>query len=485
MKNILFYLLFFTSLLLMSCRDELLDLAPVTDFSDLTVFDNMDRVELQARGLYNSVRSGNFLGGRYYVYHEIRGENFINELQNNVTGFSVWNFTVQPSNVNDVTNLWVDAYLAINRCNVFIDGLKANETKLKGLGATDATLNAYAAEARFLRALSFFYLSQLYGNPYSAGTDKLSIILHTSGNVGAGTNDIARSTNQQAYAQILDDLNFAEANLPLTRADLNGVIRAHRNTAIALKTRVYLHMADYSNVIAEANKIVSTASPFKSESGNAYSIPATVAASFASPYRSSDNIFSMPFTPNTLPGTQNGLGHYFNTGTGNGEYSLNPAGIISNTKWEDADTRRAMIVTASSGKKYWHKFPTGPQHLDYAPVLRYAEVLLNLAEALARTQGVDDRAIQLVNELRRRAGATEYTSANFANGADLIDAILFERQIELLGEGFRGMDLQRLQMTLPAKGNIREVEPISPAYLWPIPQSEILANKICAQNPGY
>ena len=67
-----------------SCNEDLLETTPVTSFSDLTVFDDPTRVEQQVTGLYASVKNGNFLGGRYFVYHDIRCENFINETANNV-----------------------------------------------------------------------------------------------------------------------------------------------------------------------------------------------------------------------------------------------------------------------------------------------------------------------------------------------------------------------------------------------------------------
>ena len=68
-----------------------------------------------------------------------------------------------------------------------------------------------------------------------------------------------------------------------------------------------------------------------------------------------------------------------------------------------------------------------PRLLDYAPVIRYSEVMLNLAEALARNQRrhVDTRALALLNAVRQRSDAT--TTLAPANQQALIDAILLER----------------------------------------------------------
>jgi hypothetical protein len=482
-----FFLLLLSTFIMVSCNEDLLDTVPVTSFSDLTVFDNIDRVEQQANGLYASVKNGNFLGGRNYVYHDIRCENFLNETANNVTGFSVWNHTVQPSNVNDVTNLWTTAYLAINRINVFLAGLDANTAKLKAAGATDAQLNSYRAEARFLRALSYHSLLQLYASPYADGNGaKPGVPLQLNANVAAGDNELERSSVAQVYNVIVEDLNFAEANLPETRATaVLSSTRAVKNAAIALKTRVYLHMGRYADVVTEANKIVSATAPFASSIGVKHTLAPTVGEVFKTPYTHVERIFSFPFTDLDLPGTQNGLGSYYNPGPrGIGDYSLNPNGLIKDSvNWIAADERRAFIFKNTNNKLYWNKFAAGPQHLDYVPVIRYAEVLLNLAEAKARTAGNDAQSLALLNAVRTRSKGNAY--ASFASATDLIEAILVERQIEFLGEGFRGIDQQRLLRPLPGKVNITAIQSTSPAYLWPIPSLELLTNKKCVQNPGY
>src|SRR5690606_20448065 len=86
-----------------------------------------------------------------------------------------------------------------------------------------------------------------------------------------------------------------------------NTVMAHRNTAIAFKTRVYLSMGDYTNVITEANGIVSAAAPFTAGAGVAHTLQPSVDAVFSPPYTTTESIFSMPFTETNLPGGQNGL----------------------------------------------------------------------------------------------------------------------------------------------------------------------------------
>lgn len=472
-----------TSLFITSCQEDLLDPAPLTTFSEATVFDTPERILQQIRGIYDQVKSGQYYGGRYLVYHDIRGEEFLNETTNGVTGFQTWNHTILAS-TNEVNNLWNAVYQAINSANIFIDGLEKNREVLKN----ETLANNYIAEARFVRALCYQSLLTLYARPYADGNGaKLGVPLRLLPEKGPANNDLARSTVAQVYDQILADLNFAEQNLPTnySTAYLN-VTRAHKNSAIALKARVYLAMGRYQDVITEANKIVPTAAPFKAASGVAHELQADIAKVFATPYTTTESIFSMPMTNLDLPGTQNGLGSYYNPGPrGIGDYSLNPTGIIGNTTdFPTTDKRRAWVFTASNNKPYLNKFPTGSEHLDYVPVLRYAEVLLNLSEAIARTTGVNDRAVALLNAVHGRSDASKvYTTADFANATALLNQLATERRIELIGEGFRSFDLTRQLLPLPGKANVATLNPNQSEYIWPIPQGELNVNKLAEQNP--
>jgi hypothetical protein len=285
------------------------------------------------------------------------------------------------------------------------------------------------------------------------------------------------------YNQIIADLDFAESNLPLTYGTaLLNTTRAHRNTAIALKTRVYLSMQNYQKVIQEANKIVSATQPFVATSGVAHALQADITNVFKTPYTTTESILSMPFTTTAgdIPGTQNNLQGYYiaNATTGAGSiYSLNtgPGGIVSDPNWKATDKRRSFVFTAPNGKRYLTKFPNGSP-ADYVPVIRWAEVLLNLSEALARTTaGVDVRALALLNAVRQRSDPT--TTFAPASQAELTALILNERRIEFLGEGLRNNDLMRLLQTIPAKGSAPAKAPNEEGYIWPGPSTEKTLNK--------
>ena len=486
-RNYILPILTGISLLAGAChKSEHLNPVPPTATLDINAFDTPDRVLNQVRGLYSLAKSGNFLGGRYLIYNDVRADNFINSTNNGVTALQTWNFTVN-NNAQEVTGAWAAAYAAINNCNLFMDGMTA-----KGNSVVGTTLAAnYAAEAKFLRALCYYELLQLYARPYWDGNgSKPGLPLRLTGNKLPGDYKLARSTVDQVYQQIITDLNDAETGLPLTyTTSVLNTTRAHRNTAIALKTRVYLSMQKYDKVISEANKMVTASAPFSATTGVANALQTDITNVFKSPYTTTESILSFPFlTGADVPGTQNQLGYYYGNSAvisgSNGEFYLNTAGVIADAGWGAADKRKSFIYTASSGKKYLTKYNAGNPFPDYAPSMRYAEVLLNLAEALVRFNNtVDPQAVALLNAIRNRSDAgITYTVASFATPAALITALLQERNIEFLGEGLRSPDLLRLGLTIPAKSTVAAIASTDSRYIWPISANELLYNSLCTDN---
>lgn len=464
-----------------SCSDtEALSPVNQTRISDANAFDTPERVEQTVLGMYSGVKTGQFYGGRYFNYQDVRGEEFSNDRSNAVTNLLTWNFGVQSS-TSEVNNLWYAGYLAINRCNLVIKGLDNSPI-------SDALKTKYKAEATFLRALSYYSLLTLYAKPYSESNGETpGLPLRLNAETSSGSSPLVRSSVADVYKQILTDLDFSEANLLLTNAtSSDNTTRVHRNTAIALKTRVYLSMRKYDKVILEANKIVSTAAPFSASTGVPNKLATTIASVFATPAITSENVFSFAFSPTDLPGTQNSLVSYYSNTAGTGEYSLLSTGIISNTGWKTTDARRALNVV-SSGKTYLNKWTKPVGDVDYVPVIRYSEVLLNLSEAIVRDNNtIDLRAIALLNAVRGRADATTvFTAASFATPQALLNQIATERRIELLGEGFRSPDIMRLGQDFAAKALAPAIKSTDSQYLWPIPLNEVLYNKLCTQNAGY
>ena len=495
-KNLVVAGTLLTGLGLASCKTELLDPIPKTLFSDQVVFSTPTRIALQVNNMYAYVKAGNFYGGRYLIYSDVRADDFINRTTNAVTALTVWNHTLTETSSNDVINLWGAAYAAINQINVFLAGLEANQASFVAptFPADFATTTAiqYQAEGRLLRALSYYALLQLYARPYADGNgSKPGLPLRLQAETANGGNDLARSTVAEVYTQILADLQFAEDNLPTqytvktSAAEIStlNVTRAHRNTAIALKTRVYLTMGDYAKVIAEANKLVPTTAPYKAPKGVPNALNPSITDVFAAPQETTESIFSFPFTAQNTPGGQNQLGFYYQPTAvgGGGEFYLNSEGLLANPAFDTTDVRRASFVTVSAGNSYLIKYAGGTPFTDKAPVIRYAEVMLSLSEALFRANGAADaRALALLNAVRTRSKGSAYDS--FASTDAAVDAVLLERRIEFLGEGLRNVDIMRLNVPIPAKGSVSAIPPSNPLYVWPIPASELQTNTLITRN---
>ncbi|OGX91805.1 RagB/SusD family nutrient uptake outer membrane protein [Hymenobacter coccineus] len=460
-------------LALPACNEKtLLNPVPRTSLQGSLLFNTPDRVLGQVNGMYAGLKNGSFYGGRYLMLSDIRGEEFINRLQNVFTGYDAWNHTIN-SGSNDALTTWSTAYATINSANLVVDGLAANPTVVPA-----ATAAQYTGEAKLVRALSYFALVTLYGQPYVKDSGaSLAVPLRLAGEISTANNDMARSTVAAVYVQILKDLNDAEATLPLTYATgLLNTTRAHRNTAIALKTRVYLNMGRYADVVTEAKKIVSAAAPFRAPSGVAHQLQANINTIFSTDYTTTESILSMPMTTLDNVSGQSSLGYEY---TFNQEYNLNPTGILGNATWRAADLRRTMLRTAGT-TVYLTKYRTANPYLDYVPVVRYAEVLLNYAEALARQPSPDlATATALLTAVRQRSDATyAFPAAAVGTAGALTSTIWVERRIELLGEGFRSNDLLRNLLPIPAKGTAPAISPSQPEYIFPIPNAEISSNKL-------
>lgn len=472
-------------LLISGCtKDEWMNPAPITSLSDLTVFDTKARVVSQVNGIYAQLKSGQHLGGRFQVYNDVRCDNFIPNSNNGVTNYQTWNHTV-ISSTNEVQNLWGSVYTTVNVVNVFLEGITAawDGGKLTGI-ITEAEYNQYKAEALTVRAICYFNLLQMYCKPYNMGASSRGVPLRIKAMKSAEENDLAPSTVGEVYDQILKDLNDAE---PLAIAsystDVLNTTRVHKNTIIAFKTRVYLHMQNWGQVVAESGKIVPASSPFVASSGVANALNASYEGIFRSPFTTKESVLSMPMATTNNPGTQNFLAHYYGSASGESYWIIQGPGTLYASI--DATDARKVMMSVVSGKPYLTKWVDQANRAEWAPVIRWAEVLLNRAEAIVRAgNAVTQPAVDLLNAVRTRSFPTGgYTLASFANTAAFYDAILWERNVEFLGEGIRNMDLMRLGLTIPGKdggsmGNIAPIPPTGPSYIWPVPTSELSVNKL-------
>jgi len=366
-----------------------------------------------------------------------------------------------------------------------------------------------------LRALSNHELLVHFARPYNhtpdashPGVPIRTIPVNTPARVEEASQQ-GRNTVKEGYTAILADLDYAEQNLPETRAAGAKISRATKGAAIALKARVKLHMQDWSGVIAEGDKLISGDEEFTSPIGG-YALTASPDGMWGSAASSNtESIFSFMNTANDNASVNGSLGQMYNANTGGRALVAISPLIWNATFWPAEDARRDITVKTARAI-FTNKYRDAQTQSDWSPITRYAEVLLNVAEAEARL-GNNDRALDLLNAVRGRSTDAVYEGLT---GDALVQAIVNERRVEFLGEGMRWKDIHRLAKEgkfgpagIPAKvqsstnhipqyeaGTGKAVDTTVPfipcedfRFIWPIPVSEISTNPVLAaqQNPGY
>ncbi|WP_290790538.1 RagB/SusD family nutrient uptake outer membrane protein [Flavihumibacter sp. UBA7668] len=514
------------SLLTPGCK-KALDVLPFSSFTDATAFTSQERVEAAINGVYDAAQSGFYAGGAVRGYPfgaanitqgDMRGEDMLN----NALFYQVtYEATYNPTSANQ-DFMFQTLYALINKANLTIEGVQGAITNNI---VTAEIGNAYIGEARFLRALAHHELVVNFARPYRDGNgSQMGIIYREKGINGQAAIEEARAQTRTSvgdnYAKILDDLNFAETNLPETQTGANKTYRASKAAAIALKSRIYLHMGDWPKVVEEGNKLVPATAPFQSAIGG-WRLEADPATPFTTGgWQGNESIFSVRNASTDNPGVNGALGNMLGTTATGGRALVRISPILYNLpEWLCTDRRRNMMITITEGTKVNYlsnKYKDPTTSTDPAPQIRYAEVLLNLAEAESRIGGgVSERGLALLNAVRNRSvdADAQFGIGDFANKNELISAILVERRIEFAAEGKRWMDIHRNAVDpdfsiggIPAKigtgvagtsfyecgaGSTPYTTAVAALpysdhrFIWPIPLSELQSNKNYEQNPVY
>jgi hypothetical protein len=529
MKNIIKTILLSVVVLGMSsCTEEkILDLKPVNNILSPDAFTTPTLIASYMNGVYNAAALGQYNaaptspnGGRGYVWGaafveqgEARGEDVVNM----ATFYELtYKSTYDPTSANNVY-YWVDGYRLINRCNLMIEG--TTDAVTKGV-ISQVVANNYIGQAKFLRAITHLELLTYFARPYNytagathPGIPYREVGVNTAEEISSESSK-PRNTVAEVYSKVLADLNAAETLITTgnsTAFSSRVVGRASKWAAIAFKTRLYLQKRDWANVIVEGNKLTGafalTADPYAP-----FQNTTTAATS------NSESIFSIQHSATANPGANGSLPSILRN---RALVCISPI-IWRDTQWWLADDKRRengkFIFTASKGVKYTNKYADITNQTDAAPVVRYAEVVLNMAEAQARLSNLST-ALTLLNSVRDRSLADKatqaYTSTSFPTDALMVAAILKERRIEFLQEGRRWTDIHRLQGDpiaavaidgIPAKfasgaepdaaafvlnngfvvaTSVAAIPGDNYRFLWPIPQIELNTNPGLGQNPDW
>jgi hypothetical protein len=477
-----------------ACQKSVTDIPPQDRIISELAFSTPEKIEKAVIGVYEALQQNNganshFLSARALIYADILGEDIIDK-GNRFTDLPKYNLL---SNSDIAYRVWFAGYQAIATANRVMQGVQANQSKI-----TPALVKSYISEAKFGRAVAHFYLVNFFAQPYGTNGSSIGIPIitqaFTDNNPAANQ---PRSTVNLVYNQIIQDLTEALVDLPVTYADVyNSKTRATRAAVAAFLSRVYLYKKDYANAKLYAEKVIA---------GNygTYALNASPDGCFGpGKYQTNETIFSIPNSNLDNPNTNNALPqHYSEASVLNGNLAISPTflNIATNKYFAIDDKRRTLLMVngvkaGNLANKFTKKYPDVTDRADWAPIIRYAEVLLNNAEASANISGgVDATAVDMLNLVRDRSRVTasRYTVASFANKTELIDAILGERRIELAFEGHRIFDLRRNDTPVANKldGDGVTVIPTptdNSKYILPIPAEEVKkSGGILIQNLGY
>lgn len=334
------------------------------------------------------------------------------------------------------------------------------------------------AQAYFLRSFCYFNLIRHYQFNLKGHEEELSIPLVTDKTVGAQ----GKAKTQDVYNLILSDIESAVQLLKTIT--VSGKTTASYQTANGLAARIYLTIGEWEKAAAAAKTARGSIAPMSEvellEKGFSSIEPSAVLWGYRDSKETAMGILSFNSHMSRFNyGYSQVLKAYKRIDTR--LLKLIPDTDIR-SKWFAKDGEEFKGQTCSTGDiKKFYDIDAEVNVADNIH-MRVEEMYLIEAEALARQGGHDGEAQQVLNSLVSTRDNTFNTSLT---GTALIDQILVQRRIELFGEGFRLMDLMRLNkgFTRDYEGSNHNsnykltVSPEDPRYLHAIPQSEIDTNK--------
>lgn len=393
-------------------------------------------------------------------------------------------FTVTATE-GSLQSFWTGQYQNINLCNQVLDNIPAI--------TMDAALKArYIAEAKFVRAYSYFRLVRAYGD----------VPLRLAVPADATEYNIPRTDKATVYAQIEQDLTDAAVDLPQSYG-ADGLGRATKGAALGIHAKVAMYQKKWDEVLSLTNQVI----------GMGYSLFPDFEKGFRT--NNENNVESVfEIQAELLPGNAAASNSQYSqvqgvAGVTGGGWGFNVPSTVLAAAYETNDPRRdATIIFKGETTPQGDVIPTTvPNNMynqkSYVPfslfvsgfnegaqqnirVLRFADVLLMNAEA-ANELSNPALALTSLNKVRARARgdvAGILADITTTDQTALRTAIYKERQVELAMESDRYFDVVRqgrAAEVLGAKG-----WKAGKNEVWPVPQTEIeLSGGLLTQNPGY
>ena len=465
----------------MSCKKSFIEITPQ---STVTV-DNLyktDKDFLDAvNGCYNVLQNQY---QNFWVFGDLPSDDVSEDIPNHFDHVSFDQFTVndrQPI----LASTWRNYYNLINRSNTILANIeKADVSVVKNK-------DRYVGEAKFLRALAYFDLVRIFGD----------VPMITRNLTVEESYKVGREKTDRIYDEvIIKDLQDAEVKLPAKYTGLD-VGRATAGAAKSILGKVYLTRKDFVKAEAKLKEVTTMGYTLLQNFRDLWNYSANE--------HHSEYIFDIEFEEGIGEGSN--FTHTFSPswtaltnlygikgGTPANDGAPTPALFAA---FDSADTRKGISVnygitingvftpipttSIQASKSFSTKYITPVASSNDSrvnwKVIRYADVLLMLAEAM-NENGKTTEALPFLNQVHTRAGLTPFSNLSQNEARE---KIYLERRLELFLEGQKWFDLVRIGRALTV---LQPLGMKAHMTVFPIPltQIQIINNKdIFPQNPGY
>lgn len=487
-------------LLLNSCSDDFLDKTDPTVLVASSYYQTEIQIEQAVNGVYGQLQP---IISNQWQYNEFITDNTTLDFNVGNRGqgpaleaLEFWQINASTPNIAGLYNSIYQALVNINTTLGKLPGAKFGDERKK----------QFEGELKFVRAYYYFLLVQYFGEV---------IIITEPLSVPSEAYSFQREPIQKVYELIKSDLNFAISALPDNYTTANTG-RVTKGAALSLLGKVYLTRKEYTEAVTTLQKVLPLGYALLSDYEDVFD-PAKK--------NHAESIFDIQFQGDNLLGEQSNFIYTFApresagavinfSGQNAGGWNIPSKDIIG--AYEAGDLRKdvslkegytnlqGVYIPVPFINKYNHPHTIRGATNDNWPVIRYADVLLMLAEAINEQSGPTTEAYGYLNEIRVRAGLPGLSGLDkntFRN------AVLKERRIELAFENHRWFDLLRTKTAeemvsfLNAYGTFEKSNPTTSrggipfsasdfqfaAYevLFPIPADQLRINSKLTQNPGY
>lgn len=475
-----------------SCKKSFLDTYPTTAVSATDAVATTQNAYAALNGIHRIMytqydQQGEAGEGSNNIFRDLLGEDIVYPLANGSTGLIGWMQWTNPRNVSSVDLRYVYRfyYRLISNANVLINGIDA------AVGP-DADKKIIKGQALAYRGWSYFQLVQLWGKRYDAAAKpntQLGVPLLLTNTLDGQP----RATVEDVYTQINKDLDDAITLLAgYVRAGTSPKSNFNVNVVQGIKARVALAQQNW-DLAATMSIAARTGFPLmtNAEVLSGFNNTANQEWIWGTKQISDHNTFFYSYFAYISCNFNSTVIRTQPRAINANLWNAIPATDIRKQLW---DLTGATVPVPPGGAKVPYqnkKFLAASADLSIGdvPYMRAAEMYLIEAEARAR-QGKEQESRAALFTLVKNRNPSYVLSTN--TGQALIDEIMFNRRVELWGEGFRFTDLKRLNLPMSRAGipnhllaliSVVTVPAGDKTWEWLFPQDEINTNLALVQNP--